>query len=478
MFSFVFHTVYTVRFHMALCLGVLSACAPPEPELLAPVAPPEPELLAPVAPPEPELLAPIAPPEPELLAPVVPPEPELLAPVVPPEPELLAPVVPPILQTPNLQNNTTENQNTIADNPDPREPKIRAENGETRLENSMQTPQAQRIGILVPQKGEERSLGKSFIRVAYQAIFDHALEEQVFIFEDSGLTEKQAVRATKRLIEQDVSIILGPLTARQTNAVKPLLSETSLIMMSFSNNMHLAQENIYVFGFTPQEEVFRVFSYLYGKGYRRFAALTPDEPYGQAVNAALDAIRTAYPLISLQQKHYAETRDSQSIQSAIMNFVSQAEQGVSFDVLFLADRVEVSQFIVDFLQQQGMERSKYILVGPSFLWKNMTANVHPILLDSIFAAPLSDKQQDFIQTFQTTYGYPPPERALLMYDAVHMATILAQNNNASLPSLTGIHGPIALKSQGIVEHGLAIYVIEKDSQQIIDPVRQGALLPP
>lgn len=366
------------------------------------------------------------------------------------------------------QNPPIGEQDTITQNPPIGEQ-------DTIIDGTSQITRGQRIGILVPHQARDNF---SFVRVAYQAIFDHASEDLVFIFEDSGVTEQQAIHATEKLIEKGVDIILGPLTGRQTNAIKPLIDSHSITMLSFSNDIRLAGDNVYIFGFTPQGEIIRVFSYLYDKGYRRFAALTPQEPYGQAVKSALDRIQTAYPLISLQQQEYAETRDHNSIQNAIMQFVAQAEKGVTFDVLFLADRVEVGKFIVDFLLQQGIERSKYILVGPSFLWRNMTANVDPLLLDAIFAAPVIDKQKDFMEAFQSTYGYLPPKRALLMYDAVNLATVLAQNMmtaSSSLPSITGIHGPITLKSQGIVQHSLAVYIIGEDTQQIIDSIRQEGL---
>ena len=60
-------------------------------------------------------------------------------------------------------------------------------------------------------------------------------------------------------------------------------------MLSFSNDASVAAPGVYILGFRPEEQVARIVDYAGSRGLSRFAALAPDDPYG---NLALRRLAT------------------------------------------------------------------------------------------------------------------------------------------------------------------------------------------
>ena len=82
----------------------------------------------------------------------------------------------------------------------------------------------------------------------------------------------------------------------------------------------------------------------------------------------------------------------------------------------------------------------------------------------------------FVKRFQSTYGRTPAPLAVLAYDGTALACLLAKNDAGFGASdltdpqgFTGGSGLFRLRSDGLVEHGLAVLEVRNGTANVIDP---------
>ena len=95
-------------------------------------------------------------------------------------------------------------------------------------------------------------------------------------------------------------LIIGPFTREALLKIKPFVKSKLIPMFTFSNDIALIEDNIWSFGFSPEEQVDSVFSCALKNGNERFGIIVPNNLYG---NIILDR---SVSLIETNQKNYFE----------------------------------------------------------------------------------------------------------------------------------------------------------------------------
>ena len=144
-----------------------------------------------------------------------------------------------------------------------------------------------RIALLVPLSGTNEKLGRSMLNAAQMALFDFSDSRfELLIFDTLG-TPEGALEAARFAIGDGVSMILGPLLGTSISAIASVVRAANVTVVGFSSDRTVTGGGIYTMGFFPETEVERVVAYAVSRGQKRFAALAPSGPYGQAVVEAL-----------------------------------------------------------------------------------------------------------------------------------------------------------------------------------------------
>src|SRR5713101_1031870 len=78
-----------------------------------------------------------------------------------------------------------------------------------------------------------------------------------------------------------------PSRARSRRSTKaPLARTRGVSVIAFSTDSSVAGRGVYLLSFLPESDVYRIVEYAAGTGKRSFAALLPDNAYGNVVEAA------------------------------------------------------------------------------------------------------------------------------------------------------------------------------------------------
>jgi hypothetical protein len=108
---------------------------------------------------------------------------------------------------------------------------------------------------------------------------------------DTQGTQDGAIAAMNKAVAAKAGIVLGPLFSSEALAIAPIAKRKSIPVVSFSNNVDLTKQDLFVFGFMPQQQIKRVLEYSLRKGIRNFYAITPEGAFGDTTLQTFDLLK-------------------------------------------------------------------------------------------------------------------------------------------------------------------------------------------
>jgi len=218
----------------------------------------------------------------------------------------------------------------------------------------------------------------------------------------------------------------------------------------------VAGRGVYLLSFLPESDVNRIVEYSASVGKRSFAALLPENAYGNVVEASFkQAVGRRGGRIIAFEKYGAD-------RATAARTVAQALG--SADALFIADDGESVVAVADALTAAGANLKNIQLLGTG-LWDNPRVYANASLQGGLYAAPDSAGFRSFSGRYRTKFGADPVRTATLAYDAVALVAALARTQGPqrfSADVLTnpsgfaGIDGLFRFRPDGSNERGLAI----------------------
>jgi outer membrane PBP1 activator LpoA protein len=154
------------------------------------------------------------------------------------------------------------------------------------------------------------------------------------LIKDDGGGPQGAQQVTQQALGEGAEIILGPLFAASVPATAQLTRTRGVSVIAFSTDSSVAGRGVYLLSFLPESDVNRIVDYSASIGKKSFAALLPDNAYGNVVEAAFkQAVGRKGRIVAFEK--YASDR------SAAARTVAQSLG--SADALFIADEREFEQ---------------------------------------------------------------------------------------------------------------------------------------
>ena len=328
-----------------------------------------------------------------------------------------------------------------------------------------------RVAVLVPLTGRDAALGQSILNAANLALLDTGGQRIRITAYD---TAAGAVPAANEALAEGAGLILGPLLAEDVRAVAPVARRADVPIVSFSNDISVAGDGVYIMGLNPGQTIQRVVALARARGATRFGALVPANTYGErSARALTQAVEEAGGrLIGIQTFDPSPA----GARAAAVRLSGQGEA----DAVLLADVPRVVAPAVVVLRQAAP--------APRLLATERWATESGIGADSgmrgtWFAATSDANYTAFRTRYRARYSAAPFRLASLGYDAVLLVVRVAADWPIGRPfparalrdpgGFAGVDGAFRFGRDGVAERALEVREVGAAGTTIVSPAPRG-----
>jgi ABC-type branched-subunit amino acid transport system substrate-binding protein len=315
-----------------------------------------------------------------------------------------------------------------------------------------------KVGLLLPlsASGNAALAAQSMKNAAEMALAEFQNPNIQLLIKDDAGSPQGAQQGTQQALDEGAEIMLGPLFALSVPAAAQLTRARGVSMIAFSTDSSVAGRGVYLLSFLPESDVNRIVEYAASNGKRSFAAMLPENAYGNVVEAAFKQAvgRKGGRVVAFEKYGVDRTGPARAI--------AQALGGA--DALCLADDGDAVVGVADALTSAGANLKNLQLLGTG-LWDSPRVYGAPALQGGLYAAPDPAGFRNFATRYRAKFGAEPVRTATLAYDAVALVAALARTQGGqrfSAEVLTnpsgfaGIDGLFRFRADGTNERGLAV----------------------
>ncbi len=329
-----------------------------------------------------------------------------------------------------------------------------------------------RVALLVPMTGPNAAVGTSIANAATLAVLDTGESRIRVTTYDTG---PGAAAAAQQAISEGNKVILGPLLAEDVRIVAPIARAAKVPVISFSNDVSVAGNGIYLMGYTPAQSIARIVSYARSKGISQFAGLVPAGLYGQRSSTAfLRAVESnGGQVVNLQ----TYDRSAGSITAA----VTRLSQASPYQAVLIADSAQTAIRVAPVVRAKGGASAR--LLGTE-LWNSDGAlGANAAIRGAWFASVSDGLYNQLAVKYRTRFGKSPYRLASLGYDSVLLLTTIASNwrVGTTFPQarlgdpggFSGIDGAFRFGRDGVVERALEVQQAGPTGYTVVVAAPQG-----
>lgn len=315
--------------------------------------------------------------------------------------------------------------------------------------------------------------------LAAEDIGDPSLVVRVY---DTGGTPAGARGAAELAVAEGASLIVGPLFARNVEAVAPVAADAGVAVIAFSTDVQVAGENVFLIGMLLESEIDRIVGYAARQGVLAMGAMAPSTAQGDVAVGALTASAGRHGVDLVATIRYQQ--DFQGIEEASRRYADlHKEMGAvaPIQAVFLADSGQALQSVGAYLAYFNVDPSDTRYLGAG-IWNSATTLREPSLRGGWFAAPEPGPQRAFAQRYFDRFGERPHALASLGFDGVAAAGVMLSDARArgdSYPftvqaitapaGFVGVNGVYRFRADGLNERGLAVLEVRESNFAVIDP---------
>lgn len=331
-----------------------------------------------------------------------------------------------------------------------------------------------RVGLILPlsAQGNAGVAATSMKNAAEMALAEFKEPNIQLLVKDDGGSPQGAQAAAQQALAEGAEIIIGPLFAPSVSAVGGIARQRNIPVIAFSTDASVAARGVYLLSFLPESDVRRIVDYAVSRGKRSFAALLPDNAYGNVVEAAFqqEVARRGGRVIALEKYPLDPGRMGEAVRR-----IAQASSRA--DAIFIPDGADAVPQVVQQLASNNVNLKRVQLLGTG-LWDEPRIFESQPLAGGWYAAPDNSGFRSFAQRYRARYGQDPVRTATLAYDAVALVAALVKTQGPQRFSeqiltngsgFAGIDGVFRFKSDGTNERGLAVLRVAPGGGQVISP---------
>jgi branched-chain amino acid transport system substrate-binding protein len=316
-----------------------------------------------------------------------------------------------------------------------------------------------RVALLLPITGPDAEVGQSIANATALALADTKVTNIRMVTYDTGLG---VAAATQRAIADGNKVILGPLRGDNVIEVAEIARPSGVPIISFSNDVGVAGQNVFLLGHLPNQSIERVVLYAKSKGMNRFAGVVASNVYGQRAQSNLTtAVRAAGGvLVGIQ-----ETNGTAASADAAARRLAQLG---TIDAVLIADNGRAAITTVPALRRSGLRTAK--ILGTD-LWNidGTLAGSSP-LYGAWFASVSDTLYTQYATKYRARFGKAPLRLSSLGYDSVLLVARVARDwrpgSRFPIGQLTdpqgfiGVDGAFRFNPNGMTDRMLEVQEIQ------------------
>lgn len=320
------------------------------------------------------------------------------------------------------------------------------------------------IGLLIPLTGNDANIGHNLYEAAKLALFNTTHHRITLLPFDTKSSDDGAAQAFGRALEKNVRVVIGPLRSSELTAIKGRAHHNKIPVIAFTNDINIADNGIFVFGFSSHEQIKRLFQYTFKQGIRTCIAILPKNQIGDHFLKEIERIQKDGLVKIFDVLQY----DPHS-QKHIEELAALKEK--SYEAIFIPEGGTNLKTILSSLLFHGINIKNTKILGTG-QWIDQDTRQMPALQGAWFVAPSVSGFEKFTNLYFHAYKKYPLRLSSLAFDAVQMVAALSKNTKAENPfvlplfckerGFLGIDGLFRLNENGDTERGLAIYTILND----------------
>lgn len=329
-----------------------------------------------------------------------------------------------------------------------------------------------KVALVLPltQGGHASAIGTALRNAAELAYAESGSNDLTILVKDDRSTPDGAREAAQSAVADGSEIILGPVFAADVREAARVARAADRPVIGFSTDAGSAQHGVYLLSFLVEGYVDRIVDYAASQGKKSFAALVPENDYG---NIALAEFQQAAARRNVRVQ--AIERYQPGTLNAAAGRIAAALP--SIDALFIPDQADAMPAVAQALTGNGIDSHKVQILGTG-VWNDPRVFKLPALQGAWFATPENAGFNAFAQRYRAKYGNEPARIATLSYDAVSLVAALARTQggqrfaettltNAS--GFNGADGVFRFRPEGTSERGLAVLQIGNGAATTASP---------
>ncbi len=334
------------------------------------------------------------------------------------------------------------------------------------------------VALLLPQSagGPGSALASNLQNAATLALADIPDSGLRILVKDTGGTEAGGRVAAQTAIAEGARFIIGPVFAPEVTGAGQAARTANVPVVAFSSDASVASRGVYLLSFLPAQDVARIVSYAARSGGRQsFAALLPNNGYGQVTEAALRQVSgsVGVRVVAIERYNPGDIADMQAKARTIAGLSGQV------DAVLIPDGGDAPATLAGTLASAGMTGDRVKLLG-SGQWDNPSILRAPALAGAWFPGPDKAGFNAFAQRYRARFGSDPIRIASLGYDGTVLAIGLlrvaggpsgyTESLLTSRDGFLGVDGIFRFLPDGRSQRGLAVYEIGSGgSMRVVDP---------
>jgi ABC-type branched-subunit amino acid transport system substrate-binding protein len=328
-----------------------------------------------------------------------------------------------------------------------------------------------RIALLVPLSGPNAAVGQSIADAAALALADTGGKALRITNYD---TAQGAEAAARKALAEGNKLFLGPLLSEDVQAVAAQAGAAGVPVLSFSNDAAVANEDVWLLGFSPAQSIDRIVRFARSKGVTRFAGLIPPGAYGR--NASQMLIKTAEAAGGSVVAMQSYQRSPTSLAAAIATLSKE-----KFEAVLIADSGRIAIASAPLIRKAGGAGVR--ILGTELWNAEPSLNNSAVMAGAWFASVDDRVFKQFTTRYRARYGRTPYRLASLGYDAVLLTVRIAKQwkvgDHFPIDALaddggfTGVDGAFRFSHGHIAERALAVHELGPGGGTIVSPAPQG-----
>ena len=347
-----------------------------------------------------------------------------------------------------------------------------------------------KIGLIVPLSGEYSNIGNSIIKSVRLAVNKIDDEKIQIIPKDTRSNPIDSLRVAKKLHEEGVRIIIGPVFNESTKYLDELKDVT---FISFTNKINKNPSNVISAGVNAISQINTIKKFNIMNNLKRGIFLIPKTDYKKEIELAIDKSNIKYkdiffydkdPTILTKQieKLTRYPQRKQRLKDEIKRIENSSSTnkkklenlkkkdtlgGINFDSVIIADFDESLKSVATSLLYTDISstRIKYITLNQ---WFDKTLLKETSLQPIYFPSINKENYNLFISDYYNAYKSNPNQLAFLSYDLIGLVYFLLYDNNFKISKKifykkNKFKGKIGIFEidRNIITHQLNFYSVEE-----------------